>query len=459
MNLYRTHRSALSEWKRSPNRKPLVLRGARQVGKTWLVRQFAREEYQHYLEINFDETPSKRDLFASGDSDMVLQYLSLDADVPIIPGETLIFLDEIQQAPEVLGRLRYFYEKHPSIHIIAAGSLLDFVLAEHSFSLPVGRIEYLHLGPLDFMEFLRGIGEEGLHDFIHNWTFHQVIPLSIHQKLLDFTRLYMSIGGMPAVVREYATSQTLRQCDRELAGLLQTFRDDFSKYSSPVDGELLRNVFEKSSGFIARKVKYAEIDRSRSAEVIRQALVSLERARILYRVFHSSGNGIPLAAERKERSFKLLYLDSGLFLRSLGSGTLELLNHHLVSAHRGAAAEQFVGRQLFDSHQWYQEPALYYWNREKAGTTAEVDYLIPAGERVVPVEVKAGTTGSLKSLHVFAAEKQAPLAVRFNEDPPSIDTITSRVPRMRQHTFTLLSLPLYLVSRTVRLATDILTKG
>ena len=452
MNLYRKHRTALAEWKNRDNRKPLVLRGARQVGKTWLVRQFAREEYRHFLEINFDETPTKRDLFASDDIDMVLRYLSLDADVPIIAGETLIFLDEIQQAPEVLGRLRYFYEKCPSIHVIAAGSLLDFVLAEHTFSMPVGRIEYLHLGPLDFPEFLRGIGAQGLYEFIRTWKLHEAIPDSIHRKLLDLTRLYMSIGGMPAVVREYAATQSLRQCDRELAGLMQTFRDDFSKYGARVDVELLRLVFEKSSGFIGRKVKYSEIDRTRSAEAIKRALVHLERARILYRVFHSSGNAIPLAAEQKERSFKLLYLDSGLFLRSLGSGALDLLNRDLVTAQRGAAAEQFVGRQWFDAHQGYEEPDLHYWNREKAGTTAEVDYLFQIGGRIVPVEVKAGTTGSLKSLHVFATEKRSPLAVRFNGDLPAVDTVTSRVPRMREHTFTLLSLPLYLVSETARLA-------
>jgi uncharacterized protein len=262
----------------------------------------------------------------------------------------------------------------------------------------------------------------------------------------------MSIGGMPAVVREYAATQSLRQCDRELAGLMQTFRDDFSKYGARVDVELLRLVFEKSSGFIGRKVKYSEIDRTRSAEAIKQALVHLERARILYRVFHSSGNAIPLGAEQKERSFKLLYLDSGLFLRSLGSGALDLLNRDLVTAQRGAAAEQFVGRQWFDAHQWYEEPDLHYWNREKAGTTAEVDYLFQIGGRIVPVEVKAGTPGSLKSLHVFATEKRSPLAVRFNADLPAIDSVTSRVPRMREHTFTLLSLPLYLVSETVRLA-------
>ncbi|TVR72463.1 MAG: DUF4143 domain-containing protein [Spirochaetaceae bacterium] len=454
MDLYRKHRTALTEWKNRDSRKPLVLRGARQVGKTWLVRRFAREEYQYFLEINFDETPAKRDLFAPDDIDMVLRYLSLDADVPIIPGETLIFLDEIQQAPEVLGRLRYFYEKSPSIHVIAAGSLLDFVLAEHTFSMPVGRIEYLHLGPLDFLEFLHGIGAHALHDFVRNWELNETIPDSIHQKLLGLTRLYMSIGGMPAVVREYAATQSLRQCDRELAGLVQTFRDDFSKYGTRVDVELLRLLFDKAPGFIGRKVKYSEIDRSRKAEEIKGALMQLERARILYRVFHSSGNAIPLGAERKERSFKLLSLDSGLFLRSLGSGALDLLNQDLVTARRGAAAEQFVGRQWFDTRESYEEPELYYWNREKAGTTAEVDFLFQIGGIVVPVEVKAGTTGSLKSLHVFASEKRSLLAIRFNTDLPAVDSVTSRVPRMREHTFTLLSLPLYLVSETARLASS-----
>ena len=237
----------------------------------------------------------------------------------------------------------------------------------------------------------------------------------------------------------------------ELAGLVQTYRDDFAKYGKRADAALLRLVFDRGPGFVGRKVKYSEIDRERKAEEIRRALEQLERARILYRVYHSSGNAIPLRAERKERSFKLLYLDSGLMMKSLGSGVLDLVREDLVTAHRGSTAEQFVGRQWFDGYPLYQEPELHYWNRERAGTSSEVDYLVQIEGQIVPVEVKAGATGSLKSLHVFASEKRSPLAVRFNTNHPAVDTVTSRVPRLDEHTFTLISLPLYLATEIRRI--------
>lgn len=449
--MFRKRAESLREWKNQGDRKPLVIRGARQVGKTYLVREFAAAEFQYFIEINFDETPSKRELFALEDIESVVQYLSLDADVPIIPGETLLFLDEIQQAPEILARLRYFYEKKPDLHVIAAGSLLDIVLADHTFSMPVGRIQYMHMGPLDFMEFLRAIGATALHGFIQTWTPDRPIPRTIHETLMEQVRLFMSVGGMPSVVRSYVESGSLRPCDRELGAIAQTFREDFAKYGSRVDVDLLRRLLDTTSAFVGRKVKYSEIDRTRPAELVRTSLVQLERAQLLYRVFHSSGNGIPLRAEQKERSYKLLHLDSGLMMHAMGAGPLNLAGKDPAAAFRGALAEQFVGRQWLDGQEWYQTPELHYWNREKAGTTSEVDYLVQIEGAIVPIEVKSGTTGSLKSLHVFAAEKQIPLAVRFNSDPPRVDRVTSRVPRIPEHTFTLLSLPLYLAPELRRL--------
>lgn len=463
MILYRRHSATLLEWKDKVNRKPLVIRGARQVGKTHLVRQFAKQAFRYFIEVNFDETPSRRDLFTPDDVGTVLQYLSLDAGVPIVPGETLVFLDEVQQAPEILARLRYLHEHSPALHIIAAGSLLDFVLAEHEFAMPVGRIEYLHLGPLDFYEFVRATGNDGLAKFVHDFSFNRsdahtagTIPESIHRRLVDLVRLYMGIGGMPAVVREYVRTGAILSCDAELSGLIQTIRDDFAKYSGTIDVDLLRRVFDRAPAFVGRKLKYSEIDRDAKAARIARAIEQLERARLVHRVFHSSGNAPPLRAERKERAFKLLYLDSGLMMKSLGARASDLVGSDLMTGARGPLAEQMVGRQWFDTCPWYEQPELHYWNREKAGRTAEVDYLVQVGGAIVPIEVKAGSTGGLKSLHVFASEKRSRLALRFSMDHPRIDRLVSRVPRMEEHEFTLLSLPLYLATEADRLIREVL---
>ncbi len=447
----RKHYETLKLWKNRSNRKPLVIKGARQVGKTYLVRKFAENEFQNYIEINFDETPDKQELFAHENINTVIQYLSLDAGTPIIPGQTLLFLDEIQRAPEVFARLRYFFEKRNDIHIIAAGSLLDFLLADHSFSMPVGRIEYMHMGPMDFMEYLLATGEKHLCDFIEQYETKDEIPKAIHNKLLDHLRVSMCIGGLPAAVREYTQSQSLLQCEMELESIIATYRDDFSKYRDKTDPEILQLVLDKVPSLVGKKVKYTEISRTENSGSLKKAIEQLERARVLYRIYHSSGNAVPLRAERKERDFKFLFLDSGLMMHSLGLNIMNLRNENLILANNGALTEQFIGQQWFNQQLSYEEPELYYWNREKTGSSAEVDYLFQIEGKIVPVEVKSGTTGSLKSLHVVASEKKSPLGLRYNLDRPALTSVTSRIPGKAEHTFKLLSLPLYMVSETGRL--------
>ena len=441
----------LLSWKERSNRKPLVIRGARQVGKTYLVREFAYNEFENYIEINFDETPGKKELFQYTDINIILQYLYLDSGTKIVSGKTLIFLDEIQCAPEIFAKLRYFYEKRNDIHLIAAGSLLDFVLAEHTFSMPVGRIEYLYMGPMDFMEFLQASGEDALYVFIRQYKISELIPDTIHWKILDLLRTYMTVGGMPSALREYIESGSIRQCEMELSSILNTYGDDFSKYGKKVNSLRLQMVLNRVPGIVGKKVKYTEISREEKSIDLKAALQLLELARVLYRIHHSSANGIPLRAERKERDFKLLFLDIGLMMRSLGLNLLDLRDNKIILSNKGAVAEQFIGQQLFNQQESYSEPELYYWNREKGGTSSELDYLIQIKGSIIPVEVKSGTTGTLKSLHVFASDKKSDVAVRFNLDKPSLADVTSRIPGRKEHTFKLLSLPLYLVSEVRRL--------
>ncbi len=449
--MYRKYYKDLLDWKDRGNRKPLVIRGARQVGKTYLVRQFGREQFEHFLEINFDETPQKRELFQYNDIEVILRYVSLDAGIPVTPGKTLIFLDEIQRAPEIFAKLRYFFEKRKDIHIIAAGSLLDFVLAEHTFSMPVGRIEYLYMGPMDFMEFLTASENNSLFEFLRQFRVKDPVPSAIHAKLLELTRTYMGIGGMPSAVREYHESDSLRKCEMELSSILNTLRDDFAKYGKKADPFRLQLVLDKTPGLVGKKVKYTEISRDEKSANLKESLYFLELARLIYRVYHSSGNTVPLRAERKERDFKLLFLDIGLMMHSLGLNLLSLIDENVIMANKGALAEQFIGQQWLYGKESYIPPELYYWNREKTGTSSEVDYLVEAHGRIVPAEIKSGTTGSLKSLHVFASLKNTGTALRFNTALPSISTVKAEIPGMEKHTYSLLSLPLYMVSEAHRL--------
>jgi len=442
----------LDDWFVLKNRKPLIIRGARQVGKTSLVRMLAQQREQQLVEINFDLHPGKADLFASRDIKQILRLLEVDLETDIVPGKTLLFLDEIQAAPEVIPLLRYFYEQIPALHVIAAGSLLEFILAEHNFSMPVGRIEYLFLGPMNFMEFLEANGKKKLRAFLSDYQLGDPLPQAIHTSLLGLLKLYCIVGGMPAAVQAYTQSGDLRLVLREQSSILQTYRDDFSKYGKRIQAQLLGTVFSAIPRLVGQKIKYVQIDRNERAKPLSDCINMLEMARVLYTVKHSAGNGIPLGAEANAKDRKPLFLDVGLLCCALGLKATDLHQaENLILINSGAVAEQFAGQHLLYSSDRYAEPQLYYWNREQRSSSSEVDYLLAHGSQVVPVEIEAGKVGSLKSLHVFAAEKGCPRALRFNTDIPSHCWTTSAVASMQSQAFELISLPLYLIGETKRL--------
>jgi uncharacterized protein len=454
--MYRKALKDLEDWKQRSGRKPLIIRGARQVGKTWMVREFARQNFDTLLEINFDKTPEKSSLFKEGDLSRCLQMLALDADLEIIPGKTLVFFDEIQAAPELFPLLRYFYEDQPDIHIIAAGSLLEFLLNDHAFSMPVGRVEYLHLGPMDFDEFLLGLAQDRLAGFLANFSIHDQIPESIHENLLYYVKLFWIIGGMPAAVDAY-TSGGITNTTREHENILQTYEDDFGKYRKRIYPQRLRKIFSRLPVIIGKKLKYVNLVPGEKARDLADSLYLLELARIYYPVKHSSGNGIPLGAEAKASDFKPLFLDSGLVSTSLGLSlpSLQMVDD-LLMVNNGAIAEQFIGQHLLYRQERYKKPMLYYWNREKKSSQAEVDYLVSVGDKVVPVEVKAGKGGSLKSLHVFVAEKKVETAFRFCAQPPSCGKFETAISGKDKVQFNLISLPLYLAGQVNRLLIEAL---
>ncbi len=441
----------LQDWKTRKHRKPLVMRGARQVGKTELVRAFGKE-FESYIEYNFDEFPNKADLFRSGDIDQIVPLIEADSGTRIVPGNTLLFFDEVQSAPLLLPLLRYFHEKLPHVHVIAAGSLLEFLLSDHEFPMPVGRVEYHFMGPLTFEEFLSGAGEEPMVEFLHNYDMKNEIPESLHQKYMMFLKYFSLTGGMPEAVQSWIDTKDIVEVQRIHASILQIYEDDFAKYKKRINPEYLRLVMRKIPVIVGKKLRYVSLDRDIAPSSLASAIKALADARVITQVFHSDGNGLPLGAEKSGKKYKPLFIDIGLYSTSLN---LQLTDIHVLDNTRlintGALSEQFIGQHLLYSNPPWLKPELYYWHREKKGSASEVDFLISSGQDIVPVEVKAGKTGSLRSLHTFAALKKTKRALRFNGDIPSVTHVGTSIERIGKAEYTLISLPLYLVGQSGRI--------
>ena len=453
--LKRQETAYLEGWATEPTRKPLVIRGARQVGKSTLVREFARMSGFSLVEINFERNPEYREAFASPDPKLILATLNLMTGQTIEAGSTLLFLDEIQAAPEALQALRYFYEEKPELHVIAAGSLLEFTLADARFSMPVGRVEYLHLGPMQFEDFLEAMGYPELAAHIRNISLADIrktaIPVPVHDKYLGLLQQYWVVGGLPEAIARYVQSGDFAQVARVQQSIVVTYRDDFNKYSLGSSKGRVQLVFDKLPVMVGGKCKYTRISRDHRAQELANALDQLCMARVAYRVHHTSANGVPLGAEVNERYFKALYLDVGLMCAALHLNILDLRKDDLTLVNNGAIAEQFIGQHLLYSGPFYEAPSLFYWVREAKSAAAEIDYLMSCGQQVVPVEIKAGTTGSLKSLHQFLKEKQRRFGLRFNADVPSLLTDSTTLTDRTAIDFELLSLPLYMVGQGRRL--------
>lgn len=452
--MYRHCLKNIRGWFEHQSHKPLVLRGARQVGKSTLVRLFSEQQEIELVELNFERNPEYTELFATKDPKAIVANIRLMMNKNLIPEQSILFLDEIQAVPKVLACLRYFYEEMPSLHVIAAGSLLDFELAAPEFSMPVGRISYMHIYPMSFTEFLRAVGEKSLAEYVEQWQVGDEIIAPVHGKLMGLLRQNMAVGGMPEAVKAFSQSSDYRRCEVIKQDLMATFQDDFAKYARHQDQDLIRLSFRKAPSFIGRKVKYSEITRDTDSKRVGKALEQLNMARVVHKVLRTSANGLPLAAEENVKFFKLLFLDVGL-VSTMMNVSWQVLQQDLMLINQGALAEQWVGQELLNSLDAHQPPHLHYWARESRSSSAEVDYVI-AGDNPVPVEVKAGKTGSLKSLHLFVREKSAPLAIRLNADMPSLMQISQQQGEQQEgeneaEGCRLLSLPLYMAGQIRKL--------
>lgn len=446
--MYRTAIDYLKQWKTRRSRKPLVIRGARQVGKSYLVREFARQEFDNLVEVNLDYDKTIASCFEVSEPSEVIHLLELQCNTKFDIGKTLLFIDEIQNAPQLLAKLRYFYEKLPELHIIAAGSLLDFALEQHEFSMPVGRIEYLHLGPMSFSEFLIATGNAKCYDFLTNWKIGDPIPDSLHNKFSDLIRTYTVIGGMPESVQVFADSQSYRESDLIKDTILSTYKDDFSKYGNSLNLQHIQIVYEALPKIVGKKIKYVNISREVKARDLSKALHLLELARLHHLVYGVSCNGIPLGAEINKKSFKSVFLDTGLLLTACGLSMVDLNNiNDLTLINSGQIGEQLVGQHLLYRHEFYKQPELHYWLRENKSTNTEIDYVISQGQRIIPIEVKAGKTGSLKSLHQFTITKNIDFAVKICSEKPSVTDVSGRLPDGKVYSSRILTLPFYLLEK------------
>lgn len=440
---------SLKYWWGQKSRKPLVLRGARQVGKSFLVREFCKKLGLECLEINFEKEPSLRRLFPEGENSKTVSLLEAYFRTRINP-QTLLFLDEIQAAPEVFARLRYFYEETQAVPVIAAGSLLEFALEEMTYSVPVGRIEYLHLGPMRFEEFLTALGKKELLALIQNWDPKRSqtdIPEIFHEHLLEDVRDFSLVGGMPEAVARFIQGKDFLGCESAQRSILETYRQDFAKFRKRIPLERLERVFLAIPSQVGKKWVHARVSPHEKAQSTEAALEALCKARVAHKVYHSSGNGIPLAAEKKDTLFKTLFLDVGLMGIQLGLRITDFkTSGDFARINEGTIAEQWIGQHLLDLRSSSQAPEIYYWVREKTGSTAEVDFLIPNGSRVIPVEVKAGPSTRAKSLQVFLNEKtKSNFGIHFSTNQAKYDPSRKT-----------LNLPFYMVDQIPRLASLLL---
>ena len=408
----------LEEWKESTTHKPLLLRGARQVGKSSAVRHLGTQ-FKYFAEVNFESAKSIATFF-KGDLDVKLisSKISNYIQVPIIPGQTLLFLDEIQACPEAIMALRFFKEDYPELHVIAAGSLLEFALQ----SLPtfgVGRIHSVFMYPMTFDEFLVAMDMGGLLAMRREATVTHPLDAPFHDKLVNLFRTYLMVGGMPEAVATWRETTDFLKCQQVHQDIILTYEDDFNKYGRRVNPELLRLTLHGVCHQIGQKLTFSRISEGYRSAQIREALNLLTLAGLVIPVVATSANGVPLDAESDEKRAKYLFLDSGLLLAilhldgQLGHDLIKLIMtatpQDLIN--KGSITEMVAGLEISRYKSPVMRPRLFYW--EKTGNSiAEIDYLSIRSMKVLPIEIKAGTQGGMKSLWIFMREKHLDNAVR-----------------------------------------------
>lgn len=409
----------LSDWAKRKVHKPILLRGARQVGKSTAVRHLG-EKFKYFVEINLEKQPDYKTLFKQDlDVKRIVPQMAAMYGTPIVPGETLLFIDEIQECEEAIMAMRYFKEDMVGLHVIAAGSLLEFVLDDLP-TFGVGRIHSMYMFPMTFDEFLLANGENLLMEARNQASATSPLPEPLHDKLVQLLRTFMLVGGMPESVVKWVETHDYLQCQEVQDDILTGYEDDFPKYKKKIDPQLLSATMKSAAVQATKKFVYAKVPGEYKTAEVKKAVEMLIKAGILIAVTHSDANGLPLGDEKDESIRKMLLLDTGLMLRLLNMtlGDISAITTQILTAsaadlvNKGTVAEMLAGLELLHYRTPNLKHELYYWLRQAKNSTAEVDYLLSKDMKVMPFEVKAGVQGGMKSLWSFMHEKKLTEAIR-----------------------------------------------
>ena len=416
MYLTRLIDSELIKWKNSKDCKPLLVRGARQIGKTQTIRNLGKQ-FENFIEINFEEDKQIHSIFAGNlSADEISENISAIYRKPIIKGKTLLFFDEIQSCIPAIQSLRFFYEQIPDLHLVAAGSLLEFAISEIP-SFGVGRIRSIFMYPFSFNEFLTAFNEDKIIELKKKASPEKALNKAVHERLIQYLRKFLILGGMPEVVSKYIETSDLQQSFFILNDLKNSYYDDFAKYKKIVPVKRIRDIFNSVVMQAGNKFMYSKTQSEDNHKQIKEALELLILAGLVIPVTHTSANGLPLGAETSYKKRKMLLIDTGLFLNILNLNIGDIiLTKDFNTINKGGLTEMFVGLELMKYTSPYQSSFLYYWHREARNSNAEVDYLAVRNNNIVPIEVKSGKTGAMQSMNIFIETKELTKGIRISSE-------------------------------------------
>lgn len=406
--MYRIAIENLLKWKASKNRKPLIIEGARQVGKTWLMKEFGKQAYKDIVYINFDSNSIMAALFAADlNTDRLIMGLELFAGRKIDPNNTLIVFDEVQEVPRALSSLKYFYENAPQYHIVCAGSLLGIALHEGT-SFPVGKVDFLKLYPLSFMEFLIATDKERFAELLDNMDFGMIT--NFKQTYIDALKQYYFVGGMPEAVQSFADDKDFNEVRNIQKRILAAYEQDFSKHAPNEIVPKIRMLWNSIPSQLAKENKkfiYGLVREGARAKEYETAIMWLSDCGLIHKVSRVNAAGIPLKAYEDLKAFKLFVVDVGLLGCMTGLRQRTLLNgNDLFIEFKGALTEQFVCQQL----KTIEDLGVYYYTNDRG--SCEVDFIVDTGEEVIPVEVKAEVNLKAKSLKTYQEKFSPEVSVR-----------------------------------------------
>ncbi|MFH2057656.1 MAG: AAA family ATPase [Pseudomonadota bacterium] len=393
----------LIDWKNKTFRKPLIIRGARQVGKTFSISQFGETCFESLIKLDFERNRSIHKIF---DHDLsvkkIIQDIEIFSEKKIAPGKTLLFFDEIQECERAILSLRYFHEEMPDLHVIAAGSMLEFALGKISF--PVGRVSFEWLQPMTFYEFLNASGKKILAGQLPCISSFKPVNEFVHQKIIDQLKIYFLTGGMPEAINRYCYTGSVSDSFAVHEEIFQAYLQSLIKYYRRADIDSLDHIMRTAPTFVGSQIKYTSLDPDRRIEKTKTSLQILEKALILQIIRSSNANSLPLSVGASAKKIKPLFLDIGLMQYNSGVSAKDVIEaKDLSHVYQGALAEQFVGQEMVAAG-GSENQKMYYWARDKKSSSAEIDYLYVNNGNIFPIEVKSGPKGKLKSLHLFLVE-------------------------------------------------------